>query len=707
MADDTLAPQPVADIPADPFAWTEDRKKLWKGLIDKALEIQEQYHPWWEQALKNYQPSVKENPREYSLEVRTNRSFAIVERKKADMFYQRPDVQVSPSKLLEAIPNNAPMASAHATIINDKLGRHGVNAKSLARDCVFAYELFGAGWSKIFYRAHTKVVEQPVRDQMGQPVTDPVTMAPVTESVPVVIKAEFGWEPISNKQVLIPADFRSTDFDKAPWLGMRFTMSTREARLIWGDKIPEGFKGSTGGSGKPQFFASGAQPDTLGELAADLVTGTELHYRSMLFRDDIVHPDHLTKLVMIDGIDEPVEERDSPDQTLDPQGRLTPDSLIGYPYHALVIRTLTDSAYIMSDVAVALPLTQELDKYRSQGVRQRDINLLKFVYDTSKLSPDDVQKLVGSEQGGLIGLPAEAFADPNGPIRPLQNAPVPPDNYAMSAALDHDLSQAFAIDAVASGTTATGSQTATESNLRQANVNVRQGSEQGFVADWYVSGVEKLSALIQKYLSVEDAAEIVGPQSAQAWDSWRKTIPARLAFTMTPDSSLRNDTPLERLQIQNLFTYLANDPTVNRRYFLEKVLQKFHIDSSRALLTAEQMPKPKQEEPKVSLSFKGEDLSPLSPQSPIVLDILMKSGMQIDPVALVRAQDLGQQAAARQVVEAAASAVGEEKPGQPEHGGKVAQLESLDKHATDITGGMQNSGEMMPGMGGGQPGGAQ
>jgi hypothetical protein len=119
------------------------------------------------------------------------------------------------------------------------------------------------------------------------------------------------------------------------------------------------------------------------------------------------------------------------------------------------------------------------------------------------------------------------------------------------------------------------------------------------------------------------------------------------------------------------------------------------------------MPKPKQEEPKVSLSFKGEDLSPLSPQSPIVLDILMKSGMQIDPVALVRAQDLGQQAAARQVVEAAASAVGEEKPGQPEHGGKVAQLESLDKHATDITGGMQNSGEMMPGMGGGQPGGAQ
>jgi hypothetical protein len=39
--------------------------------------------------------------------------------------------------------------------------------------------------------------------------------------------------------------------------------------------------------------------------------------------------------------------------------------------------------------------------------------------------------------------------------------------------------------------------------------------------------------------------------------------------------------------------------------------------------------------------------------------------------------------------------------GQPPHGGKVAEVEGLSKHATDETGAQNGTGQFNPGMGGG------
>src|SRR5690349_25078608 len=111
MAESTDQANPTdpttSETPYDPFAWTDDRKNFWKAQVDRALDIQASYHPWWDRAIQNYAPNVRENPQTYQLKARTNRSFSIVERKKADLFYQRPEVKVAPSPLLEQIPGNA------------------------------------------------------------------------------------------------------------------------------------------------------------------------------------------------------------------------------------------------------------------------------------------------------------------------------------------------------------------------------------------------------------------------------------------------------------------------------------------------------------------------------------------------------------------------------------------------------------------------
>lgn len=704
MPDITTPPEQGATSdapPPDPFKWDDERKRKWQDRIQKAEAKQKQYHRWWERALEVYAPKVTENPEEYQLRVRSNRAFRNVERKIAELFYQRPEVSVAPSPIIEQLPNAAVVTSAHAAIMNEKLGPDGADALYIVRRAVFDYELFGAGWVKAGYRAHTVDTPKavPVLDEAGQPVPDAMGQPQMTiDVVPVPIKTECFLENLSTKAMLTPAEFDSTEFDKSPWLGMRFRMPFSEAKRMPGWKFKEGWKpGGSGGRDNDLKFDQGVQPS---EPETDEIQGTEIYYKSSIYRDDVVHPDRLTKLVLVDGHDDPVEWRDDPDQTVDGQGGLTPDSRIGYPYHPLVIRMLTDSAYVMSDVAIGMPQIQEMDKHREQMSIQRDINITRYYYNTEDLTEEEHSKALRAPQGGGVGLSAKAFNSPSGPIRPFPQFSMSPDDHVSAQTMSSDYDQQFAIDATGAGALDPTKATATEHNLRQANANVRQGSEQACVASWYIKLVTKFSTLIQKYFQIDDAAKIVGMQTAMQWDQWRKQLPTRLAFTMEPDSSLRNDTPLERMQLQQFYTYAANSGLINQKYLLEKLCYKFHLDPSKALV---QPPPQKPPPPSISLSIKSESLSPLAPESPILLEVLTQYGIQISPEAVKNAMLLGQMAMAAQA-EAAAIKAASKGGEQPKHGGKVPEVESLDKHAAEDTGGMQGSGAMMPGMAGGMPG---
>jgi hypothetical protein len=687
------------DLVIDDTPTPQAKAKAWRGRITRAEARQKNWHAWWDACLKAYAPSVKDDPKGYQETVRTNRIFTIVERKSAELFYQKPEITVSASPLLEALgPDGAKVASAHGAILNEELGLDGVNVRELARRVIFDYLLFSIGPTKIGFRSYTKDV--PTAVPTG--AVDPLTGQPETaiQVIPVPVKREVFWENLSPKQFLIPADWTSTRFDEAPWLGFTFSMGLHEAKRLYKDKIPADFKGGDRKSDEREFD-HGDAPDAM--PSTDTVSGTEIWYRTSAFDPNESHPDHLSQIVLLDGIPEPVEDRPSPDQTFDAQGRMTPDSLIGYPLHPLVIRTLTDAAYVMSDVAIALPLVQELDKFRTQMVQQRDATILRYFHNTDLLPNEALEKAIAAPLGGSVGLPGDAFPDITRVIAAMPHGPFPRENFTMNDYLDNDLARTHAIDATSSGTTEN-SQTATEAQLRQANVNVRLGWEQGFVADWYLRGVTKFSTLVQRYLDVDDAAQIVGQPAAQLWDKWRRESPTSLSFTMAPDSSLRNDTPLDRKQLQDVFTYLANDPSLNRSYLTTKLLTKYHLDPSQAILPPAQVPQPKPQPPNLSLAFKGEDLNPMSPQSPIVLDILSKMGVQIDPTAIQNAMGLGQVAMAAQQAQAAAQAAAKGPDGQPPHPGKAVPIESMDKHQADTTGAMQGSGQLMPQMSGGDPG---
>ena len=675
---------------------SEEATRKFRQQIDLALKTRREMEPWWEANLKAYAPQASQDPNRWAQDINTNRDFTIVERKKADLYYQRADMTLIPSPLMDGpIMQPDPMTGipaplmgppdangqaqpisqsvamqAHQTIINAKRGPEGIDAKRTVHQALFdVLNTSGIGWVKFGFEQHASV----------QDVKDPLTGA--VRQIPIPVKRTVYGHYFPPKQGLIPHNFRSTEWDRAPWLGMQFELPLTKANR---EKyhLPEDFTGSKS-SDSQQHFDHG-RGTSEGEK---VFTGVELEYRSVLFRDDIVHPDHLTQLILVDGLNTPAVHQDSPHQSFDANGSLTPDSLIGFSFHPLNVRSMTDTAYPPSDSTMIRPLVNELNVYRTQQVQFRDAAVMKWMANGETLPQAELEKIVRSPIGGIIVVPPEAFAG-EGCLKELPQGSMPRETFLGQQAIDDDIARTAGIDGSGAGVQSGSSQTATAEQIQSANQNARLDFERGIVLDWDIRGTIKFSTLICRYLPVEDAAAIVGEALAGIWDTWRKTIRSPLAFSALPDSALRTDLAQDRKRAMDEYTFLANDPFSNREYLLKKLAVKMHYDPNQLVKQPEP---PKPEPPKLSLSFKGEDL--VAPQAPIIVEILAALGVKISPEAIQQSQGLmlqAQQLAEAQAQEAAMQKQAEK--GQPPHGGKVAQMEGLSKHAVDQTGGMQGSG---------------
>lgn len=647
---------------------SSDQLGEWRGSVEKAQQVRKTVCRWWDANLKKYAPDPSDDPVRYGAELNTNRDFTLVERKKADLFFQRPDVTAIPSPLMVG---QEALLDTHTQILNEKLGLDGVDAKRLVHQALFdALCPSGTGWTVMGYEATLAPVPGELDPMSGQPVEVP-------------IYEECFWRWLSPKAGLIPSEFRSTVWDDAPWLGYDFELPLRTAkRKGW---VPEDFKGSP--SDPELYFDHGLSPSTIEAV----VKGTVIYYKSALYRDDIIHPQHQTLLILIEGVDQPAEHKDSPYQTLDPQGRLTPDSLIGFPIHPLTLRTLTDSAYVPSNCTISRPTVNEMNTFRTQMVQFRDAAILRWMYNVDTLPPEALSKIVRSPIGGFIGVPAEAFHGDSA-VKELPHGSYPRENFAIHDYLDNDLSRAWALDEAQQGVQSEGATTATEVQTQQANANTVLGFERGVTLDWYLRGVTKFSTLIQRYLPPERAAMIVGPEAAQAWEGWRKQVPASLAFTALPDSALRTDLAWERKRAMDEYTFFANDPFINRAELLKQLLPR--LNYSQKVLNL-QPPEKQPEAAKATVSFKLEDFNPLTPHFAIAVELAAQCGLKISPEAIQQAQAAAMnQMLLQQTVAQAAPANG----AGPEtaHGGKAAQMESLSKHANQETGGMQGTGAPAP-----------
>ncbi len=674
-------PAPLAAVPAAPpdqapvlIPLSEEELAQWRTRVSRARLAQKDWHKVWDANLDAYQPKPQDLSGDADrYDVNPNVDFRQVEQKKAQLFYDRPEVLLEAEEPLGTALNAAQVVTLRQAVINKFLGPKpdGVDVlRTVQMALLDILAIAGIGWTKIGWRIVTKDVPP-----------DAETIAaggPTDRAVPVPIYSRPFWDYLPVKRGLIPHDAIGLESDDWDWIGQDFAMPLTQARQEF--TLPDDFQPS-GDPNLPKLR------DRQGRFEKDAsvpqVSGTEIHYYRSRFNGDVVHPDVVYELVLLDGLEGgAARHRPCPYQTIGPDGRLTDDSVTGYLLHPLAVRDPASGAYPLSDSSVTRPLVEQLKVYLSQQVMLRDATQPIIAFKESGIDASQRDSLKANGYLRVFPITDEEWQSTDGiPIKSVALPAQSRDNYEGQAIFERKIEQSLGINSNQQGVSNTGRRSATEIQTVNAATDTLLAAQQARLTDGFLKGVRKLDALIQRMAKGKDIyVKILGPDGAQTLESIDPAmVPGRMLYKIRPDSQLRVDAAQDRAQALQYYNLIANSPSANRYEVESWLTKKFGLDPAK-MLTPPQPPPPPA--PKVSASVTMPDL--LTPAAPIAIKVLTNQPITPDDVAIME----GLKSEMPPV-----DAQGEALPqGQPEHGGPAEKAEPLDAHQSRRTAGMEGVG---------------
>ena len=688
---------------------TEGSLSYWRTEVDRARKDRDRAATRfdWQGNLDRYAPpDVKKT----AGEVNVGADFSDVERKKAALLFARPDVGLTCDEPQQPLappqlgPNGQPagpppmlggLVAVHQELLNELLGDCHIDVQPTMLKCVFDMLCpAGIGAVKVGYQATTTQVQPPVIDPATQqPEVDPITGQPVLgDPVDVPIHEEFYVTRISPMALLLPADWNDTDVRKAPWIGYEWQKPVSQVRREYG-LGPDWEGPRKSGSDAPRFHANTEADGRKGQDGDPPITGWTIEYRAQL-RGLNDHPEAVWTLTMVDGQDTPLEHKPAPHQSFEQtEPRLTYDSIRGFSIRVGTLRDLSDSKWVPSDVAVTGPLTKELNKYRTQNIKQRDSARSVLGVDTDHVPPEVADKIKSGEINAIVPLPGAAngvTGGIDGVMKQFATAQLGRENYLGQDYIERDRARVLGIDANQAGAQSQTKRTATEVQSVQRNSEARFEQERQRVIAWYLDVVRCVDALLLKFGDQRLATALIGQRKAGLWAQFKGALAGGYRYEMQIDSGKYLDIEASRRQWVQFYQMVRQDPLVNPQPLITKLASVFGLDPAEFMAP----PKPPQPPPpQAAFSLKGEDLSPLSPQFPLAVKMAQQGGWQITPqdVEAVKAHA----AQLSQVAAVLAALQPQVAPGQPgadtKHGGPATQQMPLSKRQEGETGGVENA----------------
>lgn len=690
---------------------------FWRNEIKQARQMRTDVADLygWDENLKRYVPKpAKDASGKLNADVNIGADFRDVERKKAALFFDTPEVglTVKQDRVIPWPPEMPPppkplMLSTlvlwQQELVNALLGPQHANVKPTVLQAIFDCLCpAGVGPVSVGYQVTMRKETRTV------PVIDPITQQPVMKPIPAVeqIGAALGLiapmpEPLmqdievdvpiyerwfisrfSPKALLVPASFKDTQFQRAPWLGNDWRKPLSQVRREH-DLPATWTAGSDDEQHKPFFDGPDALQGKDDETAGDpYVSGVEIYYRQQLRSDKEVHPEALIKLVLADGTDEPLEHRPCPYQDFSESGELTLDSLKGFTARPLVLRQLSDSAWIPSDCSVTGALTKELEKFREQGIRQRDTNHNVILFDSKAIDPSAKDKIIRGPGGSWVPVIEGALAQGKDAIMAqATQATLGRENFIAQDYIEKDREQILGIGANQVGVQTRGSKTATEQTLVQRNSEARFEQERQAVKEWFLDVVAAFDTLVLRYADERIAVQILGETRGKLWAQFKSQLVGGYTYDLSVDSGKYLDVEADRRQWMQLYNQIRPDPFINPRPLLQKLASVWGLDPAELISE----PNPPQKELKASVSFKGEDFNPLNPSFAIVVALARQGGWQIDEASVMEAQKQAQ-AQGQGVMPASGVGPDPKAASQPQHPGAAPKAPTVNQHLADESG---------------------
>lgn len=677
---------PLVPVPMDP----ETLKKFWLE-IEKAEARRAAREASWDILLDEYMPVVNKSGVPETVKVQAH--FRNTHTKLGSLFYRSPDLiltpddpgpgnnqmpdprSVMPQFMGQQFPplKQSDIISIKQAVLKKTLGRDGIKANRLMDELLFdVLQYSGIGVCKIGYRCVMKNVPRmgpdPKAAMMPGSVLGLASSAPQVPQVgpdgqPLMDKVPIfeDWyaRRISPKKYLCDSTLKSTRVDEdANWVGMDFFLLPVDASKMFNIPLEQ----LPGGDEDDRVHKWDADASTQGKK---LLHCYELWVKSSVYvPDQQPHPQALHQLILIKGLKERVAVwRPSPDQEFDKEGRLTPDSLIGFPIKVLTIRDLADSCFPPADAAFTNSDIKQLSTWRRQSIKIRDASISKYLYEASAFGEDELEQLKNGDVGDYIAVEEGRLKDgPDKVLAPTSKVTSSADDQRGFMGIKQDMNETLGIGANQAGTETDTVRTATEADKVASAVQARNDKELGRVVDFYLDVARGIDQLLMRYMTQNQYVEIGGDDAARVMAVWNgKLIKGKFLYDIAPDSQLRPDNARDFARMSQYYNLTAKDPFSNRMYVLKRMARMMSLDPSKATMPPPPPPQPQPDMPKITLSLTAMDLG-----NPVVMEILQKAGV----VGVQMMPPL---------------------PGQPPHGGPAPRGEVISEHMQSNSGGRENA----------------
>jgi hypothetical protein len=550
--------------------------------------------------------------------------WTITKTKAAQLYSQTPLV-----RLTARHPSFDDAVPVFAKIVNDLIVK--ANVEAVMTECVVdCINAAGIGAAVVRYEALTDTVEVPAIDMASLPPEAHMAAMQGRLEIPKVpttrvTDRRFSVDRVSPTDLLWPKSFRLSDWDKSPWLGhsargpwakVKRTLNLRDEDK---DKI-------VGASNKAkQNLSQTADTPTKQD---DTVEYDEVFYWRYLYHEDEKYFDAIQRVVFVAGLDEPVINEPWTGQQFDDEnGGYLGSCLL--PIRVLTLAYISDEAIPPSDSAVIRPLVNELQQARQDMKNQRRQSRPMRWFDVDRVDPTIARALIDGTWQGMI----PTIGQGDKVLGEVAKSQYPRENHEFDQIYKRDIQEATSVGPNQAGQYASGERSASEAQIVQQSFQTEIGFQRAKVAAFFVGIAEVLAGLWALFGEIEPngIGASIGQDGEQRLESWdRQRINQKFVADVRADSTVRLDAQQLLQQLTSVLNITAQSGFINPKPLIKRILELNGVDPAEVLVD----PQPKgPEPPRISYSFKGEDLA-----NPIVLAIINKTGQGPAPEDVMAAQ---------------------------------------------------------------------
>lgn len=545
--------------------------------------------------------------------------FTLTELKQSLLFSQVPAVRVNhpPETQTKEVE---PWLHKFEQRINDILLESGIETAmdECMPDCINAA---GIGVVMVSYEAITEEVEVPAIDvgmlppelqaqimQTGMlPNGQPIPM----EVVPRVIDKRYMIERISPGDFLWPVSFSGSNFDKAPWVGRSGQVTWSVAQQRW--NLDETKKNQY--LGKESRLQDALSTDTEKESSDgdEMVSFDEVFYREREYQPSKKF-NAIRHLIYLNGQDSPVVDEPWKGQEMDPES----GDIIGalrYPIRVLTLTYISDEAIPPSDSAIGRPQVNEINKARTQMIKQREHSIPIRTFDVNRVPPEIQYNLMRGTWQGMIPVQGAG----QNIINEISRSGFPNENFKFDEIAKGDLFEIWMVGQDFAGANV---ETKGEADTIAGNTNVRISRARAKVGKFFTSIAEVLGGLISVY---EDPATF--------GESFTPQVSKTLAYSILADSTVLLDSNQRLQRLMQFINFTAKSGRVEVESVLKEIATLSGLDPSVVIIPP--APKPPVQ-PNVSLRLTGtEDML-----NPLTLAFIIEAGQGPKPESIEQAKKL-------------------------------------------------------------------